>query len=212
LQNEAIKGNGIIIDISKMNKLFIALCLLAFVTVSLQKKELDEDLDEETTETKQYSVSEDASLPTGPVYGRNADVLLDERIKFTQSVNIRGNTWQEIPTYTRTFETTKSYVSCRFEITVPFAGTDSPGTRNRMLLLFDDEAINDNSFYSQTYWFLPSVAISSHKTNVKSGTHTLRLMAAVNGGTLQFPHYNAGLSEATLKPSIFATMDVICFQ
>jgi len=195
-----------------MNKFFIALCLLAFVTVSLQKKELDEDFDEEKTEAKQYTVSEDTSLPSGPVYGKNADVLLDERIKFTQSVNIRGNTWQEIPTYTRTFETLKYYVSCRFYITVPFAGTDSPGTRNRILLLFDDEAINDNTFYSSVNWFLPSIAITSHKTRVRSGTHTLKLMAAVNGGTLQFPHYNTGLSEATLKPAIFATMDVICFE
>jgi hypothetical protein len=188
-----------------MNKILITLCLLALLAVSFQKTE-DEKTEEEGG---RYSVTEDATLPSETVYGKHVDVILDERIRFTQSVAASGANWQELPIYSRSFETTKDYTLCRFNMEVPFSGSYGAAARSRMLVLFDDEAIADYTHYVPGSWRLSPTTIAAHKTIVKPGTHTFRILVATSG-SIQFPHYNPGLYEHTLKPSMFATLLIDC--
>lgn len=46
-------------------------------------------------------------------------------------------------------------------------------------------------------------------TNVAAGIHTIKVRALVDGGTLNFPHYNRDLVEHTQSPAIFASLSLV---
>ena len=152
----------------------------------------------------------DAKTPIAT--GTGVDVLLDEKIQFTDSITTSARSWTELPCYTRTFITSRNYPLCCIMISIPFVANDTDTARNRLLLLLDDEPIYETTTGQWVKWIFFPLDINAHKVNLAAGTHKFKLVAATDKGTLNIPHYNPGGIEGCMTPTIFASILVFCYK
>ena len=145
------------------------------------------------------------SLPTG----LGIDVLLDVKIGYRGSVLVNSATLTEVVIYTRTFTTVKNYPMTDIKIAIPFTGNKLIYRRSRIIVYLDREPIYDATMYSSKAWDLKPLNIVASKVNMLTGNHVIKIFAAVDGGVLNIPHYNAGLYESTILPKIFGRMTVL---
>ncbi len=131
-------------------------------------------------------------------------------ITFSSSITASSTAWVELTHYRRTV-TTPALSNLLITLHIPFAGNDTAGTRSRIRLAFDSANVSDSTKYNTQAWELHEVTLTGLVSGVTAGTHTIRVYAAVSGGTLNIPHYNTGANEATLVPAIFANLSLIGF-
>ena len=139
---------------------------------------------------------------------RGASWSYRENIGFTSHVTTAATTWAEITHYTRTI-TTPALSNLIITLHIPFVGNDTAGTRSRIRLTFDGITISDATKYNTDAWELHEITLTGLVQNVPAGTHTIKVYAAVSGGTLYIPYYNTSLIEATLSPAIFANLYLV---
>ncbi len=130
-------------------------------------------------------------------------------INFNESITINSKTFTEVHHYTRKFETKIPYKACKVELYIPFTGFEKSGYRARILLCLDDKVICDGSMNSAADWLLRPLFLKGEICDLEPGTHTVTLKCAVDGDTLNIPHYNKDFIEATLDPPIQATLSVV---
>jgi hypothetical protein len=133
-----------------------------------------------------------------------------KNIDFTTSVTTAAPTLTEISNYKITIETPK--LACTIvTLHIPFTGNDTAGRRSRICLEFDGKIISDASKFNQGQWELHEITLTGLVQNIAAGNHTIRVLASVDGGTLNIPHYNPTLIEAKTIPAIFANFYMVGF-
>jgi hypothetical protein len=144
--------------------------------------------------------------------------LLKEKLKpwahnviltFNDSVTVSSLTWTEITPYTKEFYIPFHRSSVQVTLSVPLSGNQFPVKRSRIQLLFDGVPISDASVFGTSTWQLVPITMNGMVTNVAVGIHTIKVRALVDGGTLNFPHYNRDLVEHTQSPAIFASLSLV---
>ena len=138
------------------------------------------------------------------------DILIDQKINYTESIIVTGNVFQEVPYYTRTFFAPRDYPRCSITLSIPFVANDGVAARSRVYLALDEEPIWDNSIHGMVAWTMVPLNFNAHKSHVTMGEHTIKIYAAVDKGTLNIPHFNPNVIENYAKPAIFSTMEVYC--
>ena len=133
-------------------------------------------------------------------------IFLNERLNYNGDVKTNQKSLSEVPYYTRTFTTQNDYKLCTVNINIPFTGNIDPKTRSRIVLYLDDEPIYNTQLHSNAVWDLYQLTMLGYKSNLKAGTHTMKVFAAVDGGTLYMPHYNTNLIEHKMSPSLFGSI------
>ncbi len=141
---------------------------------------------------------------------RGASWSYTKNINFTTSVTTASTALQEISQYTITITTPK--LSCSIvTLHIPFAGNDTADKRSRICLQFDTQTISDATKYNQGQWELNEITLTGLVQNVAEGNHTVKVLAAVEGGTLNIPHYNPDRIEKKITPEIFANFYMVGF-
>ena len=141
--------------------------------------------------------------------GVGIDVLREETYTYSASITTASTSLVVIPQYTRIITTYIYYPILTVEMSIPFTGNSVAGRRARIIATLSPVggrpySIYDGTTYSSGTWDLHPLTIVGSKANLLPGTYVLRIQAAVNGGTLYIPHFNAGLIESTLSPKLFA--------
>jgi hypothetical protein len=133
-----------------------------------------------------------------------------EDITFTESVTTTATTLQEVSKYTKAITTPQ--LSCLIvTLHIPFVGNNTAERRSRICLKFDNLTISDASKFNQSQWELHEITLTGLVKNVTEGSHTIRVLASVDGGQLNIPHYNLTSIEATTIPAIFANFYMVGF-
>jgi len=87
---------------------------------------------------------------------------------------------------------------------IPFVGNPTSGSRNRIILNFDDTHVSDATKFVNTSWELHDVTLTGLVPNVQHGQHSLSIWVLTDSGNLNIPHYNVSLCENTVNPKLFA--------
>jgi len=141
------------------------------------------------------------------------DILLNQTIKYNDSINIVSKTLVEVYHYTRSFTTTQNYKMCTVRLNIPFTGNDGGlSIRSRILLYLDEELICDGSIHNGTSYELKPLQLIGELFDLKSGKHIIKLKCCVSGNTLHIPHYNPEKIENTIKPELTGKIVVIGFN
>jgi len=127
---------------------------------------------------------------------------------YTGSISTNSTTWVEITHYTTTV-TTPALSNLIVTLHIPFVSNDIGDTRSRIRLVFDDNTISDATKYNYHTSEYHEITLTGLVQNVTAGSHTIRVYAAVDAGTLRMPHYNTAAIEATLSPAIFANLYLV---
>ena len=159
-----------------------------------------------------YSLLLAYGLPSLVATGIGTDVFLDEKITYTASISTASTTLTEVTQYTRTITTVINYPNADFRISIPFTGNQISGRRSRVIVYCDTEAIYDATMYSSGTWDLHPLSIVASKVNLLVGNHVIKILTAVDGGTLYIPHYNPTLIEATISPQMFGRLTYLGFK
>jgi hypothetical protein len=131
----------------------------------------------------------------------NCIYINSEIIDFTDSVSTNSLKWSEIPFYTRSIDINQMDV-LEISFHIPFSGNDTGNSRSRIRLTFDDTEVVSSMKYNPQPWELSDLTLSGKVYNIRKGTHTIKLMVAVDRGTFYMPHYNTALIENTLQPPL----------
>jgi hypothetical protein len=154
------------------------------------------------------SLTAERDITAKTVHG--ASWAYQKNINFTASVTTNSTTLQEISQYTQTIAIPK--LSCLIvTLHIPFTGNDTPDKRSRICLQFDTQTISDATKYNQGQWELNEITLTGLVQNVAEGNHTVKVWAAVEGGTLNIPHYNPDRIEKKITPEIFANFYMVGF-
>jgi hypothetical protein len=133
-----------------------------------------------------------------------------KRFSFAKSIVTNSRTWQELTHY-RTEVKTPALSGLSITLHIPFVASDTDSSRSRILLYFDNDYISDATKYTRFKWEMHEITLTGLVENVTAATHKIRLCAAIDKGSLKIPHYNPRFIEHTLKPSIFANLNLIGF-
>ena len=140
------------------------------------------------------------------------DYLLPEKILkigFDASIPITSNTLTEVFHFTKKFINSIAYKACIIKLNIPFCSINTSGKRARILLSLDDEVIADDSKFSNIDWTMFPIFLYGEICDLKPGTHKIKLICCVDGGTLYIPYYNPEAIECTIQPPIQATLIVV---
>lgn len=129
------------------------------------------------------------------------DILLNQQLKYTNSIVVCSTQWTEIPYYSREVRTDVRYRSLEIRLSIPYSGKHLTG-RARVVLFFDGLPVADQTTHSSSAWQLIPLHFHARIQKVAPGTHKLVLKAAVDSSCLNIPHYNTDLMERTLDPPL----------
>lgn len=133
-----------------------------------------------------------------------------ESIAYTQSVLVNANSPAVVPHYTRQVKVDRNCDVLMIDLTIPFVGNDANGARSRIWLRVNGQFQSDATKYNHTPWELHPIHLKATLTNVVAGTIlNIEVLASVDRGTLNIPHYNTNLMEANQTPSIAASLNVV---
>ena len=129
--------------------------------------------------------------------------ILNEALKYTDSITCDSSSWQDIYYYTRTFETTMVYSICQIRLSVPLVGNSDQYSMSRIIMYLDDEELCDGSSFSNYAWVLSPLNLIGVKEFLQIGKHRVRISACVRKpGCLFIPAYGSGHPNAPLTPII----------
>ena len=134
--------------------------------------------------------------------GTSTDVLFEQKVSYVSSITTASTTFVGLPMYSTSVTTYIYYPIVTVNILIPFTGNNVSGRRSRVVVLFDSVPIYDGTMYGSGNWDLHPLTMIGTTSNVSPGVHTIKTIAAVDGGTLYIPHYNSLNIEATLAPRI----------
>ena len=137
------------------------------------------------------------------------DILMNETIKYDNTISIKENKLMEIYHYSRTFYTNVDYKLINVKLNIPLVGLDKATQYARILLYFDDEMICDGSMWSHVEWELKPLYLDGISTNIKAGNHKVKLMSCVTGGTLNIPYFDTTSVLFTIKPELSGKIIII---
>ena len=82
------------------------------------------------------------------------NIIMNETIKYNNSILIKTNTLMENYHYSRTFYINMNSKLINIKLNIPLVGIDKEKQYARILLYFDDEMICDGSMWSHIPWEL----------------------------------------------------------
>ena len=129
------------------------------------------------------------------------------KYEYDSSVTSTQNDFTQIPYYTHYIELLPmQYLTVKIKI--PFVGNDSNGKRSRILLKFDGEVIDQSAKYNTSAWELHDLVLEGTVFEIGQGKHIIEIYACVDGGTLNIPHLNTSLIEATKTPKLQGKLSI----
>jgi len=136
--------------------------------------------------------------------GVGSSFKVTEKISFPSAITTNSGTLVEINHYRRQFTLDRAQ-AVQITLHIPFVGNDTGGKRSRIQLRVGNDAVCDSTKFNTNSWELHEVTLTA-LVDLGAGQHTMSVWACVDGGTLQIPHYNAGLIEHTVQSPIFANL------
>ena len=149
-----------------------------------------------------------SSTPSLVAAGKCVDVLLTANITYTASVPVTTATLTEVPIYTKTVIAGKNYPLFEIQYVIPMTGNTIGNTRSRIIVYLDSVAIYDSTMYGPDTYNLVPLDIVARAINVPCGSHTVKILAATNGGTLNIPYFDPNLLEAS-PPTLFGRIMIL---
>ena len=137
------------------------------------------------------------------------NIIMNETIKYNNSILIQSNTLIETYHYSRTFNIDMNFKLINIKLNIPLVGIDKEKQYARILLYFDDEMICDGSIWSHIPWELKPLFLEGIATNVKEGNHKIKLMCCVTGGSLNIPYFDTKSVLFKIKPELSSKLIVI---
>ena len=129
------------------------------------------------------------------------------KYEYVSSVTSIQTDFTQIPYYTHYIELLPmQYLTVKIKI--PFVGNDLAGKRSRILLKFDGEVIDQSAKYNTKQWELNDLVLEGMVFEIGQGKHMIEIFACVDGGTLNIPHYNTSLIEATKLPKLQGKLSI----
>ena len=95
------------------------------------------ELDDKTVESLKPEVPES-----------NFDIILNEKIRYTNSITVTSRDFIEIPHYTREIVTDKDYKLLMIKLNIPFTANQDRDSRSRILLYLDNEMLGDFTMHN----------------------------------------------------------------
>ena len=182
----------------KLSWIFSLICLCAAQT-------------EESTATENSRIIVVPGEPDPPVIHKPIFTMIhSESIYYSNSIITNWLTLTEVPYYRRTFTTTIDYEILTVEFLMSLVG-NSNAVRSRIQVYLDDDVIYDTAMANSINWAKMSLLMKGYKMNVPAGTHTIKLVAAVNGGNLYIPQYDDSSFEG-FTPKYHAKLFVLGFN
>ena len=159
--------------------------------------------------------TEASSTPPQPIaaYYSGKFYTYSEFLDIEKSINIGGSTnLTAVEFYTRIFEINWPLDVLQIELVIPFVGFSNGGggSRARILLTVNDRILADASMRGSTGDLRP-ILLKAMLADVSIGTVKVQVKVAVDGGTLEIPHFNPAKIEKTIERSLFAKYHLLGF-
>jgi len=147
---------------------------------------------------------------TGNVRGttvQGASWSYNENIFLSGDVRTSSTTWEEITPFRRTI-TTPALTNLIVTLHIPKAVGEGGGVAIRIRLTFDDVTISHSDKFTSDWDEGHEITLTGLVQNVTAGTHTIKVYAVVDGGTLRFWYGGAGRLES-LAPPMFSNLYLV---
>ncbi len=152
------------------------------------------------------------ATPSLVAAGTSVDVILNDNITYTGPITVTSTALVEVSAYTRTIVLGRNYPLLDLQYVIPFTGNSDAGARSRIVVFFDTTPVYDSTMLTGSAFNLVPLDIIARVVNAACGFHTVRVYAAVDTGTLNIPHYNPLLIEATVAPSLFGRVTFVGYN
>ena len=86
---------------------------------------------------------------------------------------------------------------------------DTAWIHAKILTYLDNEMICDSTILNKLEWEIRPLTIMGYVQNLPKGNHKIKILALVDGGTLNLPHLNKICIEYTIKPIVSGSMTII---
>ena len=146
--------------------------------------------------------------PSRAIASKYEDTYFYEyKYDYVSSITCTQKDFTQIPFYTQYVELLPmQYLNVKVKI--PFVGNDCDSKRSRILLKFDGEIIDQSAKYNTKQWELHDLVLEGMVFEIGQGKHIIEIFACVDGGTLNIPHYNTSLIEATKLPKLQGKLSI----
>lgn len=125
------------------------------------------------------------------------------------SIIVQSTTMTPIQFYTRYINLPSSMDVVTIDWTLPFCGIDQSWAIGRVHLLVNGQPVSDASFVNRPQWQLHQLHLKAVLPDVPPGNLMLEIRASSGGKSMNLPHFNPNLIEATQSPRLTSELTII---